>query len=469
MSICDSGIGIKLFGQGITINISPEHPLIILGNRLPWEEMLSLIENDLRRSVLSRTLCYGRKLKSRIHLGVYLLQKMYDYSDRAMEQALRDNAAYQVFCGYGIVDKWHCPDHTRIEKFRSRLSPETQQKLANLVCKNAVALGIASSKDIDIDSTVQEANMTYPTDAKMLRKLGGIAFKVVTGLNQFVPAIKNKAVSVVVDIQTIASKARSCFFLKKKASNEEKSKALSNLLEVVSEPVLKVIEVVKGLSDTDKRQLPWGIQSALKQLVMHGERYLLSVANFIATGAAEVTKRLSFHLDEVACFNKKKEHKKYEFGRAFQLVRLPGNVLFVAKSSTVRMDDKKSLLPVVDEYETFFGTEQLHSVATDKGYYGANNLKGLSKRKVAKIGVQIPANAKNTTSPLTEKEAQTLNNRRAGIEPLIGHAKQGGQLGRSRMKNDQNIEASGYAAVLGFNLRQTMRALIKPKPVALLL
>jgi hypothetical protein len=35
--------------------------------------------------------------------------------------------------------------------------------------------GLAEAHDIDIDSTVQEANMTYPTDAKNLRKLGTIA------------------------------------------------------------------------------------------------------------------------------------------------------------------------------------------------------------------------------------------------------------------------------------------------------
>jgi len=48
-------------------------------------------------------------------------------------------------------------------------------------------------------------------------------------------------------------------------------------------------------------------------------------------------------------------------------------------------------------------------------------------------------------------------NRRSGIEPLIGHVKQGGQMGRSRMKSDNTIEASGYTSVLGFNLRQLIR------------
>jgi hypothetical protein len=458
MSICDSGIGIKLFSQSISINVTEDHPLIILANQLPWETMYDLIEDDLRNSTLLKKLHYGRKLKSRIHLGVYLLQKMYDFTDRKMEQHIKDNAAYQVFCGYGIVDKWHCPDHTKIEQFRSRLSPETQNQLANLLCKNAVDLGIANPFDIDIDSTVQEANMTYPTDAKMLRKLGSIAFKVVNGLTQFIPAIK--ADDLFIDMKAIASKARSCFFLKKKASNEEKSKVLSALLDVVSAPVMKTINAVSSLTQEEIAKLPWTIKRAIEQLAAHGESYLWSVKNFIATGSAEASKRLCFHLDEVACFNKKKEHKKYEFGRAFQLVRLAKNFLFVAKCTDVRMDDKKSLLPVVDEYEGYFGKEKINSLATDKGYYSINNVKKLIKKKIAQVGVQIPANTKDNIAALSNEEAEILSNRRAGIEPLIGHTKQGGQLGKSRMKNDRNIESSGYAAVLGFNLRQTLRAFI---------
>jgi transposase len=210
MSICDSGIGVKLFTQHILIEVPKIYQLIILANKLPWEKLYSLVEEDLIQSTLRKKAHYGRKLKSRIHLGIYLLQKLKDYTDREMEEALKDNAAYQVFCGLGIVDKFHCPDHTNIERFRSRLSPETQNKIANLLCKNAVELGLANTSDIDIDSTVQEANMTYPTDAKMLRKLGNIAVKVLEEVKTFIPSV---AESMTIDIKAIATKARKCFFL----------------------------------------------------------------------------------------------------------------------------------------------------------------------------------------------------------------------------------------------------------------
>lgn len=461
MSICDSGIKNKLFGKNITITVPDSHPLIELGNRLPWEAMYDLVENDLKDSTPSKTYHRGRKIKVRIHLGAYLLQKLYDLKDRQLETSIKENAAHQVFCGYGLVDDWFCPDHSAIERFRSRLTPVTQQKLANLICQNAVKLGIADASDIDIDSTVQEANMTYPTDPKMLRKLGGIVFNVAAGLKKILPVATEGIIDCGVNIKEIASKARKCFFLKKKASREEKSAVLSSLLASVTEPVLRVIEFCKTVSYETKQALPWNVKRAMNQLLDHGAAYLSSVQTFIETGTAETAKRLSFHLNQVSCFSKKKDHKKYEFGRSFQLIRLKGNFLFAGKCTEVRMDDKKSLLTVVDEFETVFGKEQLNSVATDKGYYGANNIKGLIKRKVNKVAVQVPANTKNKHCILSDEEKERLSNRRAGIEPLIGHAKQGGQLGRSRMKNDQNIESSGYGAILGFNLRQTIRAVCK--------
>src|SRR3990167_2898655 len=460
MSICDSGFGRKLFGQEIVVTVAQNHPLIVLGNQLPWNEMLELVENDLRQSTLLKKLHYGRKLKIRIHLGAYLLQQMYNLTDLATETCIRDNGAYQVFCGVGIVDAWHVPDATKIETFRSRLSPDTQQKLANLMCKNAVDKGLAEAKDIDVDSTAQEANMTYPTDAKMLRKIGTVALKVAKNLKKLLPNA-GAGFNLDVDIKSIASKARACFFLPKKATKEDKSQRLSELFDVVFHPVCNIINACELVKATIKDALAWNVQRSMEQLE-HATAYFASVKQYIATGTASQTKRLSLHLNEVACFNKKKAHKKYEFGRAFQIGRLTkGNFLFVGKSTDIRMDDKKSFIPMLQEHENLFGKNILESVATDKGYYSNKNVKALTSRSVTQIGIQIPGNTKNKHITLSEEESAHLVNRRAGIEPLIGHAKHGGQLGLSRMKNDRNTESAGYAAILGFNLRQTASITLK--------
>lgn len=80
---------------------------------------------------------------------------------------LKDNAAFRLFCGVNIVDGWHAPDHTKIEEFRNRISSETGRVLANTIAQRAAELGFADPREVDIDSTVQEANISYPSDAKL--------------------------------------------------------------------------------------------------------------------------------------------------------------------------------------------------------------------------------------------------------------------------------------------------------------
>jgi len=458
VSICKIGIKSKVFAKKVLIRIADNHPLILLANLLPWEEMYDLILPDLKKTAKGNWRV-GRKLKVRIHLGVYVLQQVMNLTDRKMEYAVKDNAAYQLFCGKELVKKWHCPDHTKIEEFRSRLTPETQRKLANLMVTNGVKLGIADASALDIDSTVQEANMTYPTDGKMLKKLGMICSKVSAALKK--RFLCDKA-ALEVNVKEISSKANHYFFLPKKTSSEDKAKALKDLWESVSEPVKQIVNVCIALSEEEVQSLLWNIKKAMTQLIELGESYLSAAKKFIDTQRSKKGKRLSFHLSEVFCCTKGKVHKKYEFGRAFQLGRIIGNFLFVIPCTDVVMEDSKSFAGILSEHEKLFGKEILNSVSTDTNYYSEENVKLSKEKKIRKIGIQ---RARHITDrgDLTVEDRKMLYNRRAGIEPLIGHAKQGGQLGRSRMKSDQTILASGYSSILGFNLRQTIRAIMLNK------
>ncbi len=122
------------------------------------------------------------------------------------------------------------------------------------------------------------------------------------------------------------------------------------------------------------------------------------------------------------------------------------------------MPDKTSLEPMMQEHEKTFGKVEINSISTDKGYYSSKNEKMLVKKGVEEIGIQRPTNIKKShPKPISKVCEERLINRRSGIEPLIGHIKHGGQMGRSRMKSDKTIEASGYTSVLGFNLRQLIR------------
>ena len=183
MSLDVNGFDKPVTGGTVTITVSNDHRLVKLAQKLPWDEMLHLVLPDLQRTEKKRW-WMGRPLRVRIHLGVYVLQQMFDLTDRFAEQQIRDNAAFRLFCGYGLLKKWHAPDHTRIESFRSRLTAETQRRLANLITQQAVKLNYANPTELDVDSTVQEANIAYPAIANLLIKVALLASKVGKGLNQ---------------------------------------------------------------------------------------------------------------------------------------------------------------------------------------------------------------------------------------------------------------------------------------------
>jgi len=125
------------------------------------------------------------------------------------------------------------------------------------------------------------------------------------------------------------------------------------------------------------------------------------------------------------------------------------------------MEDKASVRPMIEAHQGLFGQEVLQSFGTDKGYDSqANHAYLCAVAGLKECGLQQPG---LDMARLTEREAEVrarLADRGAGIEPLIGHAKQGGQLGQSRMKTDDTTLAAGYSAIGGFNLRQLLRHLL---------
>ncbi len=112
-----------------------------------------------------------------------MLQKLFNLTDdREAENTVRDNAAFRLFCGYGIIKNWHIPDHTKVEEFRSRLKPETQRHIANLIVVQTVKLKYASPAKLNVDSTIPEANIAYPAVANLLVKVVVVAKRLVNPL-----------------------------------------------------------------------------------------------------------------------------------------------------------------------------------------------------------------------------------------------------------------------------------------------
>lgn len=464
MAINLSGMTASVEAGIVSISVSNTHPLLRLGRALDWKALSEVVAWDLKNTTAKGFWWLGRNLFVRIHLAAYLLQVLYNLSDRQIEYGIKDNAAFQLFCGMGIVDGWRAPDHTKIEEFRSRLSPETQRTLANALAKLAVFQGLADPSETDFDSTVQEANIAYPADVNLMSKLAILGKKVITYCIEKVQGLLPGKMDI--DIQAIRRTAREYFFLSKNTVIEKRREVFAKLHALVNQQMQPIIDFCARLQQSQLAVLPWNIRKSIDQIQKDAAHYLRDVAHFMQTGKMKEGKILSLWAKAVAYINKKKI-KGAQFGRVFQLGRIKGNFLFVLQSTSLRMNDKDSLTPLLAEHSVLFGEGTLRSVATDKGYWSNVNRQAIiNKPGMQESGLQHPSNIKNLLGVPSQGVQDKLRDRRAGIEPLIGHVKQGGQLGRSRMKSDRATLAAGYASVLGFNLRQLMKKQGQPTPLA---
>ena len=108
MSLNLEGFENKIEGATLVLTVDNNHPLLKLANALPWETLLELILPDLKET--KQLLWWvGRPLKVRIHLGIYLLQTLFNLTDREAENTVRNNAAFRLFCGNNLIKCWHVP------------------------------------------------------------------------------------------------------------------------------------------------------------------------------------------------------------------------------------------------------------------------------------------------------------------------------------------------------------------------
>ncbi len=357
----------------------------------------------------------------------------------------------QVFCGQGILPDWRCPDHTKIEELRNRLAPDTHKAIGDYVLTVAQRFGFADATWMDIDSTVQEANIRYPADSALMKQLAEKAHRVLAFLKE-----KKKAgvpAALHIDMEGIRQCAQRYFFLSKTAAIEERRALFQRYHRLVKRQLRPVVRFYESIRARQLRALPWHIRRTLTQVKEHGWRYLLDVGHFVRTHTIKPGKRLSFHATAVACIKKGKVGHPHEFGRVFQLGRLGGNFLIAFSCTSVRMEDKHSLLPAIAQHHALFGENVLQQIGTDKGYYSAKNIQAIESLAIDASGVQRPTTVRCRPPP---EVTGPLKRRRVGIEPLIQHAKSFG-LGKSRMKSDATTLASGYRAVTGFNLHQLIR------------
>jgi len=423
------------------ITLPHGHRLVTLYEAIPWHELMEKAKPILYdEQGISPHL--GRELNLRAHLGAYILQTVHGWTDRWTEEMIRYYVPARMFCGF--LESTGSLDHTRIEAFRNRFGKKGAQLITHDMLEVAQEYGFTGPEDVDMDTTVQEAGITHPTEMKLMAHLMKKAKKFHAKLKETgkrgICGIKKAAEAFSKDFTDYR------FFQKTK---EGKTRIIKRCVKKAQE-VLKALDHAKSIAAS----LSVRDRDSYQRLLELGPRLMEQILSWVKTGQVASNKIVSLWKEAPKAISKGKIGKKVEFGRKWIVNCYRGGYVLVDAPAKVKISDQHCVKESLKLHNENF-PQSPENYATDRGMWSKKNIALCQETGIKDIGIQPKGRAKPLVSQRVHRQ---LKNRRAGIEPRIGHLKTRG-LGRSRMKSDEGDLISGYRSALSYNLCHLMRDL----------
>ena len=400
--------------------LDQKHPLYILTHQIRWQVF---------EDTFSKHYCQdnGRPAKPiRLMVGLLMLKHIRNISDESVVEQWSENAYYQYFCGEkSFVPCVPC-EASELVHFRNRIGKEG----AELIFKESIRINgdDAHEDKVKVDTTVQEKNITFPTDAKLHKKIiakcRSIAEKERTKVRRtYTRTIKELSVD-----QRFRNHPK----------NHGKAKKADKRIKTIAGVLVRELE----------RQLP---EKSIYQKDLDLYKQVL------AQKKNDKNKIYSLHEPHVNCIAKGKEHKKYEFGNKVSICMTENTGVIVgALSFSDNPYDGHTLPHVLKQYEELMGKSPVEATV-DRGYRG--------KKKIGETQINIPKPFNDKAlSKYKQRKLRDQFKRRAGIEPVIGHLKSDHRLSRNFYKGIIGDQINVLFAAAAFNFKRMMNKWRKNPP-----
>jgi IS5 family transposase len=404
-----------LFRHRLENIINMRHELVILAHGIDWDRL------DEHFGQLFST--NGRPaIPTRMMVGLHILKHTFALSDEEVCARWVENPYFQYFCGEAFFQYDLPIERSSMTHWRKRVGDEALKALLQeslMLALRSKALKPQDLTKITVDTTVQEKAITFPTDAKLhykaIEKLGEAAKEAGVDLRQsYVRVAKETAIMV----------QRYRHAKQMKRAKKAQRKLHTYLGRLIRDVERKVPEMSEDL-----------LEAFLKAQRIYHQK------------PQDKHKLLSWHAPEVECISKGKAHKPYEFGCKISVISTVNKSKgghFVLQSTALHGNpyDGHTLKGAIDEYIKDIGINPKR-IYVDKGYRGHD----------PSLKLQVFKAGQKRLAPQVKKEMK----RRSAIEPVIGHLKNDGHLGRNFLKGRLGDKMNAILSGIGHNFRLLLR------------
>lgn len=405
---------LELFQAHFDQILHPDHELIRLANRIDWSRF---------DAAFAETYCddTGAPAKAvRLMVGLHYLKYTFNESDESLVQRWIENPYWQHFCGYTHMQH-ECPIHpTSMTKWRNRVGAERLELLLAETIDLAVRAKHLSQRDlqrVNVDTTVQEENITFPTDSKLLYK----------AIVKLASAARSRNVRVRQSYVRVGKTASV------KASRYAHAKQYMRMHKE-----LRRLRTYVGRLIRDIRRNATSIDEPLAVLLSRADRLRVQQQT-------DSDKLYSLHEPEVRCISKGKAHKRYEFGQKVAVATTnKSNWVLASRLMKNNPYDGHTLAATMSAVESITGVA-ISDAYVDRGYRG-HDYSGPAQVHVSGAG----------RKGLSRSERQRRR-RRSAVEPKIGHLKSDHRMERCFLAGLRGDAVNAVLAAAGANLRKLLR------------
>ena len=394
----------------------PRQPLKRLAEKIPWQTFEEAFADLYSEE--------GRPAKPiRLMVGLLLLKQLENLSDEVVVERWVRDPYYQFFCGMTEF-QWELPcDSTDLVYFRRRIGEEGA---GVIMAVSAQLHGDQSAEsEVVIDTTVQEKNITYPTDTKLYTKIIVRCWRLADRHGIRLRRRYRKEV-------------RKCLMAQRWRKDPRKRKAAHRAQRKLRTLAGRLIRELE-------RKLPQNVLADQLEAFALYRRVLSQMPR-------DTDKIYSLHEPGVYCIAKGKDHKKYEFGsKASVVMTKTSGIIVGAIAHPKNVYDGHTLPEVLDQAEAIMNQRPSKAIV-DRGYRGRKWVEGTE--------VMVPGRPPRGQSRSQNARMRQRFRRRAAIEPVISHLKHDFRLFRCFLKGNVGDAINLMMAATAWNLRKWMRAVL---------